>query len=226
VPCIRCALKDKRMSSTPITLDLPACGMYALFYCGVYKQLLLDGSMSIRRIYGRSSGAIAGALMCCDITDSSGILERVQHYNHSLRIVDSWAAALADMLPADAHKRCSGRLFITTAWCGVLPCTVSTFTDNAHLLEMIVASGRIPLVTTKTFGLHLDGLFVDRFTTVSTGPFPVLSIRPPLSCWPLSQILSARSGIHDMARTIDIGANMTRDFCRSDRSPTKHFTLR
>ena len=166
-------LREKRMrSSTPITLDLPACGMYALFYFGVYKQLLLDGSMSIRRIYGRSSGAIAGALMCCDITDSSGILERVQHYNHSLRIVDSWAAALADILPVDAHKRCSGRLFITTAWCGVIPCTVSAFTDNAHLLEMIVASGRIPLVTTKTFGFHLDGIFIDPHGPISRPVYP------------------------------------------------------
>jgi predicted acylesterase/phospholipase RssA len=184
--------------------------------------------MTVTRIYGRSSGAIAGVLMCCGITDSSDILNRVQQYNQTLHIVDSWAATLADLLPVDAYATCSGRLFITTAWCGVVPCTVSDFKDNAHLLKVIVASGRIPLITTKTFGLHLDGAFVERmpfFSTRSMESLPILYIRAPHSCWSISQTLSARLDICEMQRTIYIGERMTRDFLQTGRSPTNYFQL-
>lgn len=154
--------------ATHIDLDLPACGLYAFVYWGLYTELCCRPGFVVDRVYGRSSGAIVGACIlslppeCFD-----EICARVKQYNTTMYIVDSWCRALYEFLPVDAYARCTNRLFVTSAIMGCIPSTTSVFRDNTHLIEMLYASGSIPFVTTGarvTFsgGWPLfDGFFID-----------------------------------------------------------------
>jgi hypothetical protein len=186
-----------------IAIDLSACGMRALFYWGVYSELIRQPGLVVDRIYGRSSGAIVGAYIFSGLPmdELDAVYERVQHYNQTLYIVDSWCRVLYETLPDNAYELCSNRLFVSSAFLGCLPYTTSVFRDNVHLVETLRASGSIPFVTTRP-RLTLpffDGGFVDwwyalcndRRRHVCTGPVQcaqrqqhVLHVRAPRSSWP------------------------------------------
>jgi len=132
-----------------IVLDLPACGLRAFFYWGLYVELCLRPRVVIDRVYGRSSCAIVGACILCLPPDRfDDLCRRVQQANRTMYIVDSWCQVLREVLPETAYAHCTDRLFVTAAIMGCIPSTVSVFRDNDHLFEVLYASGSIPFVTT------------------------------------------------------------------------------
>ena len=191
----------------PIALDLPACGLRAFFYCGVYRGLMQQQKWTIERIYGRSSGAIIGLCILCAFTDKDivDIYQCIQEANRTHYIVDCLYTTLATRLPPNAYAICSGRLFVTAAIMGCIPTTTSVFRDNVHLLDTIRSSGSIPFVTTSRLYLAdhcplpiLDGCFIDwlgnarHLCGTCDGPagcahtktLHVLRVSAPASAWP------------------------------------------
>lgn len=191
-----------------ISLDLPACGMRALYYWGVYRGLLDEDGIVIDRVYGRSSGAIIGACICAGIGVERclELYERVQQYHKPpLLIVDAYCRVLQDVLPADAYTRCTGRLHVTCSLLGLFPSTTSIFHSNEHLIDTIRSSGYIPWLTSNhamsysPWGLpQLDGGCTDMWYThdfvpsCCGGPFDstcghtehILSLQADRHSWP------------------------------------------
>jgi hypothetical protein len=204
----------------PIVLDLPACGLRAFAYWGMYLEL----NRSVHRIYGRSSGAIVGACILCIEPDSiEEVYTRVCRYNKTLYIVDSWCKVLLEMLPGDAYLRCTGRLFVTCAIWGCISRTTSIFTDNAHLVNTLYTSGSIPLITTGArIQFHgwcpaFDGGFIDvlyprRIYGARDSQVLVVAI-PPSTSWPdriaRSTLGHSLSVVHD---SIEQGRSLVRSF--------------
>ena len=197
-------------------LDLPACGMAAFYYWGVCMALERTQQRRIERIYGRSSGAIVGAFVLSQIPpiQLDDIYRRVQGYNRSHYIVDSWCLAMYDLLPPDAYLKCSGKLYVTCALAGLLPHTISVFRDNGHLIETLRASGCIPRVTTKHVAFvegsylpALDGLFVQSCHTLyrPSTTHPVLKIIVPAGTWPDTIPISARHPLSVIYQVIQCG---------------------
>ena len=90
---------------------------------------------------------------------------------------------LKTVLPPDAYKRCSGRLFITLTKMNnlkLVPVVVSDFSSNEELFEACVASSCVPKVTQKGIGSFFkgekcfDGLFSNNI------PVFIDKVRPQL----------------------------------------------
>jgi hypothetical protein len=90
---------------------------------------------------------------------------------------------LSTVLPADAHKKCSGRLFVTISTLtrtGPRPLIVSHFESNQELFEACATSSSIPMVTQKGFGSNFkntrgfDGLFTHNVPVFNDGVRPQL----------------------------------------------------
>jgi len=201
-----------------IVLDLPACGMRALFYWGVCVELGQQGIV-IDRIYGRSSGAILGACFFCLSPDRfQDIYHRVQHYQKTRYIVDRWCRVLEDLLPPNAFTLCTHRLFVTSTRLGCIPSTISVFRDNTHLLETLRASGSIPFITTRLrVDCRFDGAFLDCFYpyvrcgTPSQWDLPVLRVTAPCSSWPDRWIPVSTNHSSEIAQaSVDLGRKMVR----------------
>jgi hypothetical protein len=206
----------------PIALDLPACGLRAFFYWGVYRGLMQQQKWTIERIYGRSSGAIVGAFILCDLPEEDlvNIYQDVQEANHTLYIVDCFYTILAKRLPPNAYAICSGRLFITAAILGCIPITTSVFRDNVHLLDTIRTSGSLPFITTSRLYLAdqcplpiLDGCFIDclgnarNLCGTCDGPgkcshtktLHVLRVSAPVCAWP--EYIPVKASCHPFTTT-------------------------
>ena len=202
------------MVSDGITLDLGACGMRAVFYWGAYKALVETGKYHVDCVHGRSSGAIVGVFMLIGLKDVAALYQKVYTYNQSMYIVDSWCRAMAEILPPDAYAQCSGRLFVTVAVLGVKPHTVSEFHSNSHMLEIIRASGSIPLVTTGLRISLVDGLpafdggLVDWwYTSPGLGTSSrTLRICAPANSWPERRVPITAYPYDVMIDSMGIGA--------------------
>jgi hypothetical protein len=210
-----------------IALDLPGCGLRAFFYWGAYLEIKHRQEWTIDRIYGRSSGALVGACILCDLTDTQivDLYHHVQATSRTHYIEDSFCLALEAILPPNAYALCSGKLFITAALLGCIPITTSLFRDNRHLIHTIRISGSFPFFTTSRLyfdeATHLpvlDGCLIDwiRRKSIHThghcrGPrhclihVPVLQLNAPVQCWPGFLPLSAHHPITIPDLAIDMG---------------------
>jgi len=156
------------MCTRHVILDLPASGMRAVTYWGVYTEFQRQ-SIIIDRIYGRSSGAIVGACMICfEVEDFEKIYKSVRNHNKTKYIVNSWCLALQEHLPTNAFELCTEHLFVTAAILGCIPCTISKFKSNKHLIQALYDSSNVPFVTTKLWGMSsryilpaFDGALID-----------------------------------------------------------------
>jgi len=205
-------------------LDLPACGLRAFYYWGMYGEI--RNTWTVDRVHGRSSGAVVGICILCNMTDAHvlDLYLRVQEANKTLYIADAFYTVLSTFLPTDAYRHCSGRLFVTSAILGCLPTTTSVFRDNQHLLETVRVSGSLPRITTALlYYTHwflpvLDGCFVDCFRRRTGTPCPssptdctarlhTLHLRaPPIASWPDTIPVSAHHPLLVVRRTMARGA--------------------
>jgi predicted acylesterase/phospholipase RssA len=184
--------------------------MRAFFYWGAFLALSNNGTEDIvRHIHGRSSGAIVGALILCGIQHNSlvRVYTRVAHLNKTMYIVEAFCVVLAEELPDDAHERCNGRLFVTSALFGVVPCTTCTFTSKSDLIDRVRSSGFVPYVTGRPRGwrdmLYLDGGFVDFWFRPSIPG--IVRIVPPAASWPQWCPLSAQFPLDVVHASIQMG---------------------
>ena len=207
-----------------IVLDLPACGLRAFYYWGMYSEIRKKDTWTVVRVQGRSAGAIIGICILCAMTDAHVIdmYHQVQEANKTLYIADAFCRVLSSFLPADAYRRCSGRLFITSSILGCFSTTTSVFRDNRHLLETVRVSGSLPCITTaRLYFTHgvlpiLDGCFHDCFhrrtgtpctsPTDCTARLHTLHLRAPPTSWPDAIPVSAHHPLLVVRRAIARGA--------------------
>lgn len=138
----------------PIDVVIEGGGMRA--YCIGDSLKYIFRHIGIRRIYGVSAGAVAAILCACDIDFDHWCRLYVECispvYNQTWDLCKSFAAALDQILPADAHVICSNRVFITIHTFGFVLSSfkrqlVSEFSTRQDLIESVIASCQIPFIT-------------------------------------------------------------------------------
>lgn len=136
------------------------------YYAGVAAYLQSRagprGERMLDRIYGTSSGAAVAALLACGIdlaaegleiglrADLRGLGGRRTPFFRPREFFAPHLAELDRALPADAHERATGRLFITVrrvrTWERII---VSEFPTRAALLDALVGAVAVPGLTVR-----------------------------------------------------------------------------
>jgi patatin-like phospholipase domain-containing protein 2 len=141
-----------------MNLSFSGCGFLGVYHIGVVcafkKQApeVLDNPMA-----GCSAGSFVAACAmcgCCLGQMCSDALEiAVRARSHTLgalhptfNIVDIICNGLRRILPLDAHKICSGRLFISlTRWRDRKNFIISQFHTREELIQVLICSSFVPL---------------------------------------------------------------------------------
>lgn len=123
-------------------------GMYGL---GAGAEIFLETRLDrSRKVFcGVSAGAAVAACLCCDV-DPSVLAERMlatfsRHVSHK-EIARRSLAHLRELLPTDAHERCTNRLFVHVTFVPGGGETVSRFESREDLLSAIHASSFVPIL--------------------------------------------------------------------------------
>jgi hypothetical protein len=127
--------------------------MYMVGVAAVLKNLgLVDSST---KIAGSSGGGVAGAMLCSDVaTDkfmstATALSLACGGSNCRGNLQSVVKAGMSAMLPADAHSRCSGRLFVSVTEATGNPAAdverkISSFASNSALIEALATTTYIP----------------------------------------------------------------------------------
>ena len=128
------------------------------------------------RIYATSSGAVVATMLACGIpiasegfenclrADREGVAGRRTPFFRPRAFLAPHTAEMVRALPADAHRRASGRLFITIRRLPLLrQQAVSSFPSRDSLIDVLTAAIAFPLLTvplvhfSPRFGPCVDG---------------------------------------------------------------------
>lgn len=126
-------------------------GLWGIGMLRIMHTLEDIGAMKIHMLHGYSIGAIFAVFYACDISTSDAIsaYHVIQTYANTQGLVRSFRESIKQILPGDAHVRCSGRIRIGMTQ--KLPCMwyneISEFADHDALVDAIVQSASIPFVT-------------------------------------------------------------------------------
>eukprot|EP00622_Pseudochattonella_farcimen_P008125 FR744293.1.p1 GENE.FR744293.1~~FR744293.1.p1 ORF type:complete len:198 (+),score=14.00 FR744293.1:296-889(+) len=153
---------------TELDIVVSGGGLRAYYVLGaavVLDALVKSGRITVRRYAGASAGAWVSMFM------ASGLhpLDWAETYYQSMvarpaLLLDGYRNIMPSMilkvLPEDAYRRCSGRVFISITIMKFGRCEnmiVSEFQSNLDLIEACMASSTIPFITTSGFGQHFRG---------------------------------------------------------------------
>lgn len=162
-----------------MTLDSPLTHAVSLI-AGAVKYLAERFDLTKVPMAGASGGSIAAVLAACGVSADHAFRRA---YELSLKyniwqepgsymgvwggLVEEW---LDELLPADAHERCRGRITVVVT---TLPTWrqvgISDFSDKRDLIDAVMASSHIPLVLDRRVAKHcrgqpcVDGSFPDFF---------------------------------------------------------------
>ncbi|OQR69317.1 patatin phospholipase domain-containing protein 2-like [Tropilaelaps mercedesae] len=207
-------------------LSFSGGGFIGIYHVGVvlaFKEFAPH--IASRKALGTSSGALASTCLAAGYPvyqAISGINQMAVHcrslsfgpLNPRFNMAEIIRTYLQEHLPKDAHKRCSGKLFISTT--RVITLTNKVFTEfesRDELIEVLLASCFIPyflgLVPPKVRGVsYIDGGITDNLqihdeNTITVSPFAGIAIIRPQSSNPfLSDIVYTPENAIRIPRTI------------------------
>ncbi|GAX84111.1 hypothetical protein CEUSTIGMA_g11534.t1 [Chlamydomonas eustigma] len=213
-------------------------GFMLPYYLGCLKSLqaldlLIPGETHVG---GCSAGSLAAVVATCGIPVNDVIAcvrEMMQDLRENgvyKRIGPIMKAQLESLLPADAHLRCSGKLHVALSrlkpYGKLKPLRVNEFSSREVLIEAIMASCHLPLLSTgkitTTFRgkVVLDGSVTD-LIPVPAAPHHVVKI----TCLPLENVKRIPMMNKDRAlRYIAVAPCMFRQWSMSPEE-TRRFTL-
>jgi hypothetical protein len=165
----------------PIRLGWAGSGLFFWWQLGAVAFLRDRYDLTKIRQVGASGGALAAALAACDACPDRTmdvaleLSERYGVWSRPLglmgvwgRIVEEW---LEELLPEDAHERCSGRVGVVYT---VLPTceqvVIDSFSSKRDLIDCLLASAHVPffldfkLAKSVRGKLAVDGSLPDFFT--------------------------------------------------------------
>mmetsp|Transcript_27949 Transcript_27949/g.65048 ORF Transcript_27949/g.65048 Transcript_27949/m.65048 type:complete len:385 (+) Transcript_27949:145-1299(+) len=142
-------------------------GLRGYFVCGaavVLDALVQSKRIKIRRYAGASAGAWVSMFMASGLHPLDWCETYYGSMNDPALLLDGYRNIIPSMmlkiLPDDAYKRCSGRVFISITVMGRMGprnVIVSEFTSNEDLVNACMASCTIPYITTFGFGEPFRG---------------------------------------------------------------------
>lgn len=127
--------------------------MYFVAVTAVLKNLgIIDSST---KIAGSSGGGVAGAMLCSGLasdsfaTTATALSIACGGSNCRGNLQSVVRAGMSAMLPADAHSRCSGRLFVSITEATGNPAAdverkISSFPSKSALIEALATTTYIP----------------------------------------------------------------------------------
>ena len=174
-----------RRGEEEVSIDVVLSGgaLKGYFMVGASNILLKElakRKMSIARIGGASAGSWAGMFILCGLSPESWI---ETYFANSIRPGSTLLEAYKEMwpyiqklLPHDAYKICSGRLFISltkVSWRGLENVIISEFTSNDDLFNCCCASSTIPYMSVPQWFWYFRGeRYLDGGLTNNIPVFP------------------------------------------------------
>lgn len=183
----------------PTEVDVVVSGgaLRGYFMLGARHALEERKDLRVRRYSGTSAGAWTAMFMASGFSTSEwlrtytltqSIMRQAQEQGRaSPALMEAYREVMwpwfRTVLPKDAHKRCSGRLFVTITTLDKLrprKLVVSHFESNEDLFEACVASSCVPLITQRGWGATFrgqrgfDGLFTENIPAFSDKKRPQL----------------------------------------------------
>jgi hypothetical protein len=117
-------------------------GMKGYFVTGAFAVLSGLQSVHVVRMSGASAGAWCAVFMACGLNPvdwaDTYYMTRLC-IRDGMSIADAYRKFARDILPPDAHKRCSGVVHLSVSvvtWSGIKNLMVSEFHDNEDLIEV------------------------------------------------------------------------------------------
>lgn len=165
------------MSAAPRSIAFGGAFFAWPYHAGVAAHLQARGEPAEgARIYGTSSGAVVATMLACGIdvatrglalglrADHVGLGGRGTPFGRPRAFLAPHVEEMDRALPADAHARASGRLFVTVRRLPALrQVTISEFSTRADLLDALAAAVAVPGLTvplvhrSPRLGACLDG---------------------------------------------------------------------
>ena len=182
-PCVRAWLPPP-LKPQEIDIVVSGGGLKGYFLVGARHALTSHPGLVVRRYSGTSAGAWSAMFMAIDFPNADWFATYTLTQELGRRYLSQGKPTpqlleayrehmwpwMNSVLPADAHKRCSGKLFVTVTKVEnmkLIPKVISKFDSNKELFEACVASSSLPGVTQKGVGSsfkdqkYFDGLFSD-----------------------------------------------------------------
>eukprot|EP00106_Octopus_bimaculoides_P015663 XP_014783105.1 PREDICTED: uncharacterized protein LOC106878411 [Octopus bimaculoides] len=136
------------------------CGFLGIYHVGVATCIKEHAPEMFEDC--RIAGASAGCFMACcllsgcslgkctsytlNLANEANTLPLLGPLHPRFNIINSLRKALAEVLPADAHKRTSGRLYISlTRWRDWKNVIISEYASNQELIDAMICSAFVPL---------------------------------------------------------------------------------
>ena len=158
-----------RVLTPPIAVDVVVSGgaLRGYFMLGARHAIESRADLAVQRYSGTSAGAWTAMFMATDLSSADWLRTYTLTAAVARKAATRGRAApalmeayrenlwpwLQTVLPADAHERCSGRLFVTITTLdqrGLQKLTVSQFDSNQDLFEACAASSCVPMVSTPS----------------------------------------------------------------------------
>ena len=169
----------------PVEIDivLSGGGLKGYFMVGASNILMKEldkRGIGIARIAGASAGSWAGMFMICGMSAEAWIetyfANQIRPGSTLLEAYEELWPLIKPLLPADAFKICTGRLFISVTevtWGGIRNRMISEYTSNEDLFNCCCASSTIPYMSYPTWFWNLRGKWaLDGGLTNNTPVFP------------------------------------------------------
>ena len=166
-----------------IDVVLSGGGLKGYFMVGagnILQKELDKRKMKIARIAGASAGSWAGMFMLTGVSSEAWIetyfANQIRPGSTLLEAYQELWPQVRAVLPQDAYKQCSGRLFISltkvTIW-GVENVMISEFSSNEDLFNCCCASSTIPYMSIPRWFWYFRGEpYLDGGLTNNTPVFP------------------------------------------------------
>ncbi|KAL4452178.1 hypothetical protein ABPG75_007840 [Micractinium tetrahymenae] len=153
-------------------LDIWGGGFWFYWKAGVLSFLQQQyGHDALARVqlHGSSSGAMVAVLAACGV-DLQRAAEHTAHvfdeqrvHDRLLGVLGMWGSiarrCLEEMLPEDAHERCTGRVRLrVTAWPSFQPVFLEAFRSKQDLIDACLASGHLPFLLDGRLAATLRGM--------------------------------------------------------------------
>lgn len=171
-----------RQKPTEIDVTISGGGLKGYYLLGARHAITGRSDLVVKRFSGTSAGAWTAMFMATELSSADWLATYTLTAEAARRAAEQGKSApllmeayrdavwpwLKTVLPADAHKRCSGRLHVTITEMKKLkptPMVVSHFESNEDLFEACVASSCVPFFTQRGLGTRyqdkkcFDGLF-------------------------------------------------------------------
>ncbi|PRW45375.1 Patatin-like phospholipase domain-containing 1 [Chlorella sorokiniana] len=150
-------------------LDIAGGGMWFFWKIGAVHYLQNNHDLSRVQLHGSSSGAIVAVLAACGVNlqqaalHTAQVLEEHRVRDRLLGVLGLWGGiarqCLQDLLPEDAHQRCTGRVRLrVTAWPSLQPVFIQRFHSKQDVIDACLASGHLPFLLDGRLAATMRGM--------------------------------------------------------------------